>query len=899
MATGETRSFLIQFLAETGDAVTAMNFLGRSMQKFPSQAINAAAQTEVAMAEVDTALRQAGVSASHLSDAFTSMGRDATAMLKAAGAAAKIGFEGEDNLKAFAETARRFGFVTKTSTEQAGQALSDLGVAMGYKTPEQIERLASGMTELSRRTNVTYDDLTALMKRTGPLSNAIGVSESAVMALAASFSQQNMSAKAAAGPISNLMEMMQYSALSGHQLGKAVGLSGDKFDEFAKAIPDKQIEMFMGQIGKMGKIQAEQTLHGLGIASGLSATQIWLAAKQTQNFTKYIGWASEGMKKNTALKREAYKVERTLTFQMKELGKQSLAFLQMTGKMLVPVVRVFVQALRGLLFVLMVIPRPVLALAAAFAALGAAILAGTWAAKTKLVAGSVTLIATIYREIAAVGGLAGAYKVLTSAQAAQALVQAAADRRRTIAGLKEAKLPLPTKSVGMGFGVAGAPTGAMGAMVTVSAALGISVAALIGIVLALVAVFILMGVMIYKGVKMMQEGTAKAKVFGAALLLMTGPIGLFVLGMMALAKPIRDFKDQVVAAFEPIIPILEQIAPLLYAIGAALAVVMLIMSPITYAILFILGFIYAIMPIIVGFIEGFAEVLAFAIEPFLPGLKALGDLFEWVGEKIGMTGVSAGWLTTLLKIVGKTIAYSIIGPFALAVRFIAVIFDGIRAYVDDFWGSISLLGEAIEMVWEGVVAAFQWAVGKMVAAFAWVLSPIVKIKVFFTSMIGAMVAGIARIVGPLKAVAGFFYSIYQAASSVKTALVGSSPWHVEESMGGEVIPALERTRGAFDDVAEASFGATPQVARVREGAEGARAAASVAAASAMRVPAQAPQAPQAAGGGAREVRVSIPVVVQLDGVTLGRTVIEQIIELNERNMNPPGFPMRGVEPAFG
>jgi hypothetical protein len=53
-----------------------------------------------------------------------------------------------------------------------------------------------------------------------------------------------------------------------------------------------------------------------------------------------------------------------------------------------------------------------------------------------------------------------------------------------------------------------------------------------------------------------------------------------------------------------------------------------------------------------------------------------------------------------------------------------------------------------------------------------------------------------------------------------------------------------------------------------------------------------------AGGGGGEVRVVVPVTVELDGMTLARAISEQMIEINfERNMKESRHPLRGVEPA--
>jgi hypothetical protein len=120
-------------------------------------------------------------------------------------------------------------------------------------------------------------------------------------------------------------------------------------------------------------------------------------------------------------------------------------------------------------------------------------------------------------------------------------------------------------------------------------------------------------------------------------------------------------------------------------------------------------------------------------------------------------------------------------------------------------------------------------------------------------------------------------------------------------MEGEVIPALKETGQGFEGVAESAMG-VHQVAKAKGGVVPRPKDLAMAEMEAARLgsayPTPAPTAAAAAPEGPAEIKVSIPVTLTLDGMVVGKTVVEQLINLRERHMNPPGFPLRGVEPAF-
>ena len=908
MAEGETRSFLIQFMAETGDAVTAMNWLGRSMQKFPSMAVSAAAQTEVAMAEMDLALKRAGESAWEMSDAYTAMGRDSTEMIRAAGAAAKVGIEGSSNLIKFTETARDFGFVTKTSADQASAALSKLSLALEYETPEQIERLASGMTVLSRKTDVSASQISSLITAVGPLGKEVGLTESAMMGLSVSLSRTGLSAEDTAGPLAGLIDQMKYMQLGNYELANALGLSEESLENFKAASPDKQLTTLLHQLGQMEQIHAEQTLQELQIASGNTATKIWEAARRSEELSTYMGWASEAMKENTALSGESAKMQKTLAFQLSELKKQLQAVYQMAGKWLAPVLSLLVQSLRGFLFIVMAVPKPLLAVAAGISAVVGGMITMAWLSSTKLVAGILKKVWALKQEMTAVGGLTGLYKALTRAEVVnQAIKRASAMKTAPTLGMfgttEGIKAAGGLKSVvGAASGGAGT-TGMFGMMTAAAGALGVSLAVLVGIVLAVIAALVIMGIMIYKGVKMMQEGSDKAKAFGAMLLLLTGPIGALVLGMMLLAKPIKRFKDEVVKAFTPLYETLQKLMPIIYAFGA---LILLAFSPILAPIAGLVALIYILMPIVVGLFEAFAEGINWAIEPFIPLAEKLGELFSWIGGLFGATSEEGIGLWDVLKLIGKIIGYIgiiIASPFLLGIWLIGQITRGVIALAEVLYAIGEILIFPFRLMWLHASKYFGWIGDRFDWLVGLIMTPVEWISNLWNETMMKVHAAIQWIIGPLKAVSDAFWTIHKAVTGVSDALFGSSPWHVKESMEGDVIPALKDTSEGFRGVGDSAMG-VHQVAKAKGGVvpkpspDMAELEASKigAAGAAAGMPGAMPSA--APPGGLGEILVKIPVTLTLDGMVIGKTMVEQMINLRERAMNAPGFPMRGVEPAF-
>jgi hypothetical protein len=448
--------------------------------------------------------------------------------------------------------------------------------------------------------------------------------------------------------------------------------------------------------------------------------------------------------------------------------------------------------------------------------------------------------------------------------------------------------------MGGGAGGGAAATGMMGMMTAAAAALGVSVAALLGIILAVVAAIALMGLMIYKGVRLMQEGSDKAKLLGATLLLLTGPIGAFVLGMLMLAKPLKKFKDEAVKALMPVYDLLVKLKPILYVLGLMAATVF---AP----FLIPFGILYVLLPAIVGFLEGFAEVMVWAFEPFIPLAQELGTLFEWIAEKLGlMSGEGGGWQDTM-KTIGKWIAYIVFGPAVALIKALTMVGDLIVMLATEAeWVGYALAWPFVWM-WEKASEAFDWISDKFHWMVGQIISPILWIYNLWTETMMKISSAIRWITGPLQRVADAFWTIYSAVSGVKGALFGSSPWHVKESMEEEVIPALKETGRGFEGVAESAMG-VHQVAKAKGGVVPKPRELAMAEMEAARIgaatPAPVPMPPGSPAESPSEINVSIPVTLTLDGMVVGKTVVETLINLRERHMNPPGFPLRGVEPAF-
>lgn len=610
------RTFVIEMLAEVEDAIaglkdvsTGLMGMGESAEKADEQtgklnlgittvgtalaslapaAIWAAADVETAMAKTNSAFEGTGVSAQQLAARFNDMGLSATDLLMAAEQGAKSGIKGADNLVLFADTARKMAKVTGQSTEGVANSLSKMAVSMQLGAPE-VEKLASSIVYLSQRTRVSASALENVVTRIGPMAQEAGITTPALLGLATALDQGGLNARRAIGPISKLVEIMGQGELPGLSLASAIGMGGDRLQEWADMEPDQQMKLFINELGKMPKTRAEATLKGLGIASGLTADQFIAAAKDTGKFNKALDLAQTGFNNTTTLTQEFDEIMGTLTERVKKVWLQFTVLGQKAGVYLLPILKGVVIVLGGVLSVLDYIPGPILAVGAAFLSLVGAIMLVSMASKlqfvTSMLAGTkqaYALVAGIVKVIAIMFAQSGAQNAATAALTANVtMTQVQIATKFRMIGLwimeKVAILQVAAVSIwetavkwaqviattaatvaqwayntamaaGGGAvkmvvaGVSSLITGFMTMLpvmwlsVQAAWALAVPVIILMAKILLVVAIVLALIWVFKKAIEMFMEGSGWVQFFGAAILMALGPIGMIILAFLVLKK---------------------------------------------------------------------------------------------------------------------------------------------------------------------------------------------------------------------------------------------------------------------------------------------------------------------------------------------------------------------------
>jgi TP901 family phage tail tape measure protein len=865
-----------------------------AIQGFTTGMVWAAANVEMEMAKAGTALEYAGTSADEMGRRFLAAGKDAATLLPVAEMAGKMGIKGAEGIEEFTSLASTYGKAMGITAEAAGSSLARIGLATG-KSTENLGLLASGMVALQNKTMVSSQSLQMLILRTADVAKEAKVGEAPIMALAAAFEQKGVQARMALQPISKMVELLGEGRIPGIRLATAIGLSGEKIREWEKLSPEEKMKMFATELGKMDADVAASKLKSLGIASGRYAKQISGALRDSEKFNEMLGIASEGMKDKTALEQEAEDREKTLTVQLKSLWTSLKAVGVEIGLALIPYVKVFVGVLKFFVDILKLIPTPVLSALVVLGWFGASIILVSKFLMASFVVSTIKSIASLLIYIAATGGSTAATKLQSTAtyQNAQAKM---AETKATWAQFG-ASLKLIPVMFGVTQGVRAETIARMPLKLQI------------------------------------QQENYERNVLGKTTMWETIRLKANALwtGICALAKKAYAVAAVIAAAAQ------GAFTTALWATGAALKRVGVwlvatavkswaLVAPVvilTIKILLVIGAVLALTYVIYGLLFGFDEANA--------KVRSLTKVFAGSGleEAIRITvdvmsKFGAAIYGYVIKPIGQAVGYvaKLTGLFAGSGLEEAIAITSSR--VPELRGELLSLKKTTVGV-KSLTKAF--AGSGLEEAIGITSARIVPLRTEFNKFAGSerslnrlstSTGVFSRQVGTLdkefrnlSLVSKVFELLGKTADAVKAKLFGSSFLHIVEGIAA-VMPFLTRLTKAFVKLADASQMAKMAVPEVISpptlaGTAGAGKVAGVAAAvatargSAGRGGARAEETVGGgggAGGGGGEVRVVVPVTVELDGMTLARAISEQMIEINfERNMKESRHPLRGVEPA--
>lgn len=905
------RMFLIKFLTETEDAQRGAMALGASLLSIPSAALWAGSTVESTMARVDTAIVAAGANTAELGARFADLGKDASTMLNVSEMAAKMGIQGADNLEKFATVASKMGTATGVGAEAAGGSLSRMGLAMDYNV-EQMEKLASGMVALSSKTMVSASALESVIVRLGPMAKEAGIGEPVIMALAAAFEQHGLKARQAIMPLTRFIEMMTKGVVPGQQLARSVGITGEEFEKWKAAKPEQRLEMFSAALAKMDPDKAKKKLVDLKIGTKMYGAQTLAAMKDTKGLSRMLGIASEGMADNSALNEEAAQVQATLSEQLKSLWTSLKAVGGQVGLIMIPFVKIFVGVLQGLVSVLSLVPKPILAVVAALSAFVGAILTGVAVSQIQFVKASMAMIASSYKMAKV------AYLVVAGEYAkAHAMSLTMSVQQRTTASLIGSRIAqLKAASAGgvlaqvqtilgwIGFKVGASQIAGAAGMTAMSGASAASVPAttagaagvttlwaalgpLALIAFAVTAAIVGMVLIIKKAIGLWKKGGDGARTLSLYLLMLVGPIGLMIAGFLLFKSVLKPIFDEILAPFIEVAKAIKTWAKQQEWLMSILRALVPVLKVI--AIVIIAAFFWPIA-IIVGL------------------LWVIAKLVGWLHKT-----VKAAWT------VGIVLAIAFAPVTAILLPIISLIWLIIKAVQ---WLTGALAGSGLEEAWRFVAAAFKFFINVVMTPMKFLLR-VVKTMIAALSKLASVAKTVGSVVakpftaakegakGAIGWVVGLAKTMGSAIASgakkVWGAIFGSSFLHIAEGTA-EVMPSLLLLAKLFGVISKAAV--PPPIGGAPGAARAATIGGAIPTAGALAAGAMSPRAPAVAAAAATVAaraaatrptiaKITVPVTVALDGMVLARALSEYLVELHaERNMNEPGYPLRGVEPAY-
>jgi TP901 family phage tail tape measure protein len=832
------RMFLIKFLTETEDAQRGAMALGASLLSIPSAALWAGSTVESTMARVDTAIVAAGANTAELGARFSDLGKDASVMLNVSEMAAKMGIQGADNLEKFATVASKMGTATGVGAEAAGGSLSRMGLAMDYDV-EQMEKLASGMVALSSKTMVSTSALESVIVRLGPMAKEAKIGEPVIMALAAAFEQHGLKARQAIMPLTRFIEMMKKGKVPGAQLARSVGLTGAEFEKWKTAAPEKRVEMFSEALAKMDPDKAKNKLKKLKLSTGMYSAQTLAAFKDTKNLSKMLGIASEGMANNSALNEEAAQIQGTLVDQLKAMWTSLKAVGAQVGLVMIPFVKIFVGVLRGLVTILSIIPKPILALIAAFSALVGAILTGIFISRIQFVKAAGEMVVAVFRQVKAILFWIANEELRQTVMAKGAVMEKTAISLRIASGIASLKAAAAGGvlaqiqvvlgwlgfSVGASQAAGAAGTAAMGgaagasvaptaAAATATTGLWTALGPLALIAFAVAAAIVVMIFVLKKAIKLWNQGGVSAKVLAFGILQLLGPIGWMVSGILIAREALKPFIsllktfwkalmgafDKLYAPFEKFMKAADKASKIL------LPILIILLPPIAGLVA---GFYLLKLTLdgVVWVIETVATAMEEILAPFTDVLDTIGGLLDSLEKATGVVSFLKG----ALKVLGIILVATFFLPVTIIVGLIYLL-GKIVAGINWLIGSARTLGvifliafspflvilaPIIGIIW-AIIEAVIWLTGALAGSGleeAWRF-----VTIAFEAFASIVMAPIKMIIGAIKSLIGMLGKLGSAAKIAVSVVAApfKAAWGGAKKAAGAV---WEFTKGAAKGVA--------------------------------------------------------------------------------------------------
>ena len=918
-------------LKENSAALGAgLGLVGAGFVSVASSAIWAASELEDTMVQVDFAVQNVGGSVDGLANQFMGLGKAPEPLLRAAEMAAQSGRVGAAGLEDFALKASIFGKVSGQSTEAAAKGMTTLMSSMSLTTQEAFN-LSSAMVAMNREFGVSYGSMQMLMQQVGPMVQDVEGGVPVVLGMAAAMEKLGIRANRATQPLLQFVQFLDPANEKSEDLNDTLAELTGSARDWTKVGADQKTLAFMQALKKLPQEEALDYMKEFGFSNKKMAMQ--LLKTPLDQFSKQMKTVADEMLNAKAINEEYAQTQATLASRwaglqtgLSVIGKRIGMVLLPLFSSLVAVMLKVIKVINGILALPVVgtFLSGVLALGVGIlGVVGAMLIAikagsmlyGAWAnlfGPKGLVAEAYLWIkmihptlgpffakfeagATAFRNfgMAALRSLgwivllaAAIYLIYEAVQKAVAMYRTGEGRMRAFAvAIILALGPIAwviaafirfqstldgvkkwLRSTWQEF------TNFLGPFAPLANAIKgvvVELAPLIALIAALPIGFITTGLTISMVSKSITSSLEAFNALGVAFPSLGKGFGLLKGKIAGLIPWLGGLATAAWAAIVPFLPIIAIVA-------AVVAAIALLYFAIKYGIeMFTEG---------TGWTKVFGAALlmltgpiGIAVLAFLILRDHLGDIFGFFGKM--WRGVVDGmkWMARSILAVGAIIWNAITSPFVWAYDTVVAVWQGIVSIVKWAWDSIVSIGQGII---DGILAPFRW-LGK---AADWL-----KTKLFGSGFLGLDV-GIAEVRPPLKE---FTHQMKGLGAVADT--TGDKSRELMDYYSGLEAPVY-----ASPTSVEASPLATPEM-RSRM----ATTPATTVAASRVEAPAASSSAVASvqAGGtaasapatGAKTMKVSIPVTLNLDGFILARVLSEHMIELSgDRFMNEPLSPMRGI-----
>lgn len=226
-----------------------------------------------------------------------------------------------ENVLGFTEVMSKLNVATDIAGEEGAQSIARFA-NVTKMSQKDFDRLGSTITYLGNNSAATENEILELSMRLAGAGAQVGMSQSDILALAASLKSVGIEAEAGGSAFTKVLSQMQLSVeTNSEKLAEFANVAGVTSEEFANKFKNKPVEaldMFIKGLSNMDErgISAIKVLDDMGIKEARLRDNLLRSANASGTLTKYVKESSEAWQENTALTEEADVKYGTLKSQM-------------------------------------------------------------------------------------------------------------------------------------------------------------------------------------------------------------------------------------------------------------------------------------------------------------------------------------------------------------------------------------------------------------------------------------------------------------------------------------------------------------------------------------------------------------------------------------------------------